>query len=350
MKKYKEEKGSMAVYVIVTLVSFCLILTGIYISTSSVRKAQIKTDIKIKEVYENSYASNDSNNIGDLIDNGKIKIGDYVAYTPTGEASYTVEAKYSTKENREDETINREGNLNWRVLDKTEDGKVRLISATETKSKVSFGSVNGYNNAVYLLDELCNTLYKGENAIAKNLKIEDIQDKMDLNYWDYHYAYGAIGSPSNMYYPAIFAQEKDQIVDGKTGTLGLSEQNGLITDGRKLANSWTVTSTLWIQSSMSASNYIQPIYYELYHGSISDWYWLSSRSAEVDSNTAIFNLSYLNSYGVQYWFMANSLQLGMANLATGSFRPVVSLDSNVEIDTSVKGKDGSSPEKAWVIK
>ena len=53
MKKIKEEKGSMAVYVIVTLVSFCLILTGIYISTSSVRKAQIKTEIKIKEVYEN---------------------------------------------------------------------------------------------------------------------------------------------------------------------------------------------------------------------------------------------------------------------------------------------------------
>lgn len=57
MKKYKEEKGSMAVYVIVTLVSFCLILTGIYISTSSVRKAQIKTDIKIKEVYETGFSN-----------------------------------------------------------------------------------------------------------------------------------------------------------------------------------------------------------------------------------------------------------------------------------------------------
>ena len=57
MKKIKEEKGSMAIYVIVTLVSFCLILTGIYISTASARKAQIKTDIKIKEVYENSYTT-----------------------------------------------------------------------------------------------------------------------------------------------------------------------------------------------------------------------------------------------------------------------------------------------------
>ena len=55
MKKYKEEKGSMAVYVIVTLLSFCLILSGIYISTSSVRKAQIKTELRIKEVYESVY-------------------------------------------------------------------------------------------------------------------------------------------------------------------------------------------------------------------------------------------------------------------------------------------------------
>ena len=83
MKKYKEEKGSMGVYVIVSLLSFCLILSGVYFTTSSVRKNQIKTEIKIKEVYENSYTSNNSNNIGDLIDNGKVKIGDYVAYTPT---------------------------------------------------------------------------------------------------------------------------------------------------------------------------------------------------------------------------------------------------------------------------
>lgn len=52
MKKYKEEKGSMAVYVIVALLSFCLVLIGIYFTTSSVRKNQIKTELKIKEVYE----------------------------------------------------------------------------------------------------------------------------------------------------------------------------------------------------------------------------------------------------------------------------------------------------------
>ena len=31
-------------------------------------------------------------------------------------------------------------------------------------------------------------------------------------------------------------------------------------------------------------------------------------------------------------------------------RPIVSLESNVKIDTRMAGKDGSSPDKAWVIK
>ncbi len=105
-----------------------------------------------------------------------------MAYTPTGAESYTVDGNYSgTGSNK---VINKE-KLNWRVLDKTQDGKVRLISANPTTAEVTLKGANGYNNAVYLLDELCNTLYKGTNATAKSLKIEDIQNKMNLSVWDY---------------------------------------------------------------------------------------------------------------------------------------------------------------------
>ena len=347
MKRCKEEKGSMAVYVIVTLVSFCLILTGIYISTSSVRKAQIKTDIKIKEVYENSYVSNDSDNIGDLIDNGKVKIGDYVAYTPTGDASYTVNRTYSGTGS--DQVINKE-ELNWRVFDKTEDGRVRLISATPTTAKISLRGENGYNNGVYLLDELCNTLYKGENATAKNLKIEDIQDKMDLNYWDYHNCtyYGEAYNPTYKDYPLIFAEEKDHIIDGKTGTLGLSEQKSKIT-GTNTASTWTVKWTEW-SSEMNASNYTSKIYYELYHNAIKDAYWLSSRCVRANMAGGVsFQLRQVYKSNVQVQSLCFSRD-NEPNEGTASVRPVVSLDSNLKIDTSIAGKDGSSPEKAWVIK
>ena len=99
---------------------------------------------------------------GDLYDKGTIQPGDYVAYKPTGLESYIVNGNHSgTGMNQ---TVTKE-KLNWRVLDKTQDGKIRLISANPTNSTVKLQAANGYNNAVYILDELCNTLYKLWNNI-----------------------------------------------------------------------------------------------------------------------------------------------------------------------------------------
>ena len=349
MKSIKEEKGSMAVYVIVTLVSFCLILTGIYISTASARKAQIKTDIKIKEVYENSYVISESDRIADLVKNGKIKIGDYVAYTPAGDTSYTVDGTYSGIYNGTDQVINKE-NLNWRVLDKTEDGRVRLISAAPTNATVKLQGANGYNNAVYLLDELCNTLYKGENATAQNLKIEDIQNKMNLSYWDFNNAtyYGETYSPTYRDYPLIFAEEKEHIIDGKTGTLGISEQKSLITE-TNTASTWTVKWTEW-NNNMNVSNYTSKIYYELYHNGIKDVYWLSSRCVRANMAGAVsFHIRQVDKSNIQGQSLYYSRE-NLQNEGIACIRPVILLDSNVQIDTSIEGKDGKTPGTAYIIK
>lgn len=55
-KKILEEKGSMAVYVSIVLLSFLIILTGISMMSISVRKGQLKTVLSIKQSYE---ANND---------------------------------------------------------------------------------------------------------------------------------------------------------------------------------------------------------------------------------------------------------------------------------------------------
>lgn len=60
-KKMLEEKGSMAVYVGIVLFSFVLILYGIYFSSSSVRKSQLTTVLKIKQSY-----SEDNKNIEEI--------------------------------------------------------------------------------------------------------------------------------------------------------------------------------------------------------------------------------------------------------------------------------------------
>lgn len=70
MKKIIEkEKGSMAVYVTVVLLGFLIILTVVHSSSASLRKSQLETIIKIKEVYEANY-----NNIEEIYQD---KLTDY---------------------------------------------------------------------------------------------------------------------------------------------------------------------------------------------------------------------------------------------------------------------------------
>ena len=51
-KKILEERGSMAVYVTIVLLSFIIILSAIYATASSLRRNQLTTAMKIKESYE----------------------------------------------------------------------------------------------------------------------------------------------------------------------------------------------------------------------------------------------------------------------------------------------------------
>lgn len=52
MKKLKNEKGVMTIYVAVSVLTFVIILTAVFSISVAIRKQQIKTIIKIKESYE----------------------------------------------------------------------------------------------------------------------------------------------------------------------------------------------------------------------------------------------------------------------------------------------------------
>ena len=54
---YKNEKGSMAIYAIVTVLTFLLVSSAILYSAVGVRKRQLQTMPKIKEVYEKYLSS-----------------------------------------------------------------------------------------------------------------------------------------------------------------------------------------------------------------------------------------------------------------------------------------------------
>ena len=281
----------------------------------------------------------------------KVQPGDYVTYTPdpaSTDAIITELGQYSGSTANTSSTLTQEEGLKWRVLDVV-DGKVRLISEVPTTSKVTLYGYNGYNNAVYLLDKTCKTLYSkvGYSENVQNLKIEDIQNKMSRDYTTIDPNYGQPFTPTTYKYPSIFAQEEGQTITGAGITqpetrLGLSEQTNPIT-GTNTATSWTVKYTYW-NKTMAESDFTNPIYYNLFikNGSNYSTYWMSSRCVKANSVDAPFHVCLVSSGRVD----ANCLYRSDDYPRSGAFalRPVVTLNSNV----LVKSGEGT-PESAYEI-
>ena len=173
-----KNKGITLIALVITII-ILLILAGISISAltnqglfknaktaqNATEKAEAEQGQRLNEYEEeiNKYLSNDDKKEEKLVDkvnDGTIKIGDYVKYTPDTASTTEILKElntYSGSDANTTETLTQE-NLNWRVLD-VKDGQVRLISELPTTSKLTLYGYNGYNNAVKLLDDTCVTLY-----------------------------------------------------------------------------------------------------------------------------------------------------------------------------------------------
>ena len=85
MKKIREEKGSMAVYVSVVLLSMLFILMAVFFTSNAIRKSQLETVLGIKETYESDnqraseiYDSITGNNSGSGGGNSDVDTPTYV--------------------------------------------------------------------------------------------------------------------------------------------------------------------------------------------------------------------------------------------------------------------------------
>lgn len=297
-----------------------------------------------------------------------IKIGDYVNYEKIlqtnpvtvnentqvikdlQEYSGLKEAKNNgvTTEYNSKSQISQETDLKWKVLD-VKNGKLRLISENPTKSKVYLYGYNGYNNAVYLLDEICNTLYSIPGVgTVQNLKIEDIESKIDSGKYDYtqyinsqNIKYGETNEyKNNKYYPEILAKEKTAWVDNVQGTeLGLSEQNNQPmkqTPGKQANSSIKVTQTYWAKN-MEETNWIDSRYQNIF---IKNSYWVASRCVQLQGDRCDFYVRKVQDNIVGgIWICASH---AASNGCDYSVRPVISLNSDIQIKDKV--------ENTWQIK
>ena len=378
-KTFKNSKGITLVALVITII-ILLILAGISISaltnTGIFQKAKdakqksedaaLDQNTKLDE-YENELdkylPEQGGEKLVDKVNDGTIKVGDYISYTPDQASTDDILQELATYSGNTDSTknttstltqeIDKEKGLKWRVLD-VKDGKVRLISDRPTTSKITLSGAKGYNNAVYLLDKTCKTLYNNSKLASnvQNLKIEDIQDHLAYDYTQYTNSYvdtGKYGGTKEYTtyknYPNIFAKEKTGWVDGIQGAeLSLSEQTTPINETKTTANEKIkITQTYWYKT-MSANDFngdSKEMYYKLFinNGEKNyNAYWMSSRCVRANSDRAPFSVRYVDSGDVYAYALYNSD--GDEGSGDYAFRPCITLNSNVQV-TSGNGTEST---------
>ena len=376
MKKIlKNTKGITLVALVITII-ILLILAGISISAltntgifqrakdakQKSEDAALDQNTKLDE-YENELDKYLPKKLVDKVNDGTIKVGDYISYTPDQASTDNILQELATYSGNTDSTknttstltqeIDKETGLKWRVLD-VKDGKVRLISDRPTTSTIKLSGPKGYNNAVYLLDKTCKTLYNNSKLASnvQNLKIEDIQDHLAYDYTQYTNScvdtgkYGGTKEyEANKYYPNIFAKEKTGWVDEIQGTeLGLSEQTAPINEKETTANKKIkITQTYW-DKTMSVNDFdgdSKEMYYKLFinNGEKNyNAYWMSSRCVDANPDYAAFDVRFVRSGFVAALGLYESRDyVGSCDYA---FRPVITLKSNVQV-TSGDGSEST---------
>ena len=367
MEKFKNSTKGITLVVLVITIIILLILAGITISSltntgifEKAKEARDKTanatenQAKTLNEYEDELNKYISGTAGEKLAD-VVKVGDYVSYTPDTVSNTNIKyttlisnlGTYSGSDANTTSTITQE-NLKWRVLD-VQNGQVRLISEVPTTSTITLSGYNGYNNAVKLLDDTCSTLYNNSKLASKvqNLKIEDITKYMTTQPTEDTTPY----SPTNKYYPEILLKEKGQTINETTGTeLTASEQTEYINQETKLqVSSWKLKKTYWVQTMNNTDSFKDSKYYELFinKGNNYPTYWISSRCTYANSENAGFYIRCMYAGRVDLNDVCRSDDEEYPRIY--AFRPVITLNSNVQIDSTNSG-NGSTVEQAYVIK
>ena len=311
------------------------------------------------------------------------KVGEIVSYTPdTPSTGYdlsiaksgydgitqTIDSKYDPKV--------------WKIMEVDESGNITKLLGIGSKT-VYFESSTGYNNGVYLLNDICKSRYGNASlgATARSLTIEDIESKMNATGIAARNAYKAgtvqygttrkyTGSFKN--YPALYEQEKyagvhrdaqgnlvevsdvadgTQVITGSVDTTAQSKMNpsgktqsedvytAATTDTSK-RDATTLTCTQTRYEMFSPSSYFDDSnFYNMIFGT-GTYFWLASRcvTCHSDSASAYFGLRLVSYSNLKNSSLFCSNGSGYSYSEFNCLAPVVSLGSGVQI------KSGSGTE------
>ena len=241
------------------------------------------------------------------------QVGDIVDYKPdTPSTGYDLSTAKSGYES--DQTIDDKYDLKvWKIMEVDENGNITKLLGIGSKD-VYFTGSTGYNNGVYLLNDICKSRYGNASlgATARSLNIEDIESRMNgagiaarnANKGQYNQCiqYGTTRKYTvNTKYPAIYAQEKysginvsdvadgTQVITGSVDATAQAKMNpsgktasedvytAVTTDTSKTdATSLTCTQTYYRFDSTSSSYFDDTNFYSMIFRTGRS-FWLASR-------------------------------------------------------------------------
>ena len=306
-------------------------------------------------------------------------VGDYIDYLPDVAETVTYSNDNMTKYSGYTGTdynvdLKRDTTMKWQVLRINEDGSMDIIG-TPTTSKVYFMNAKGYNNGVYLMNDICKTLYSNSTHNitsrsvnqddmekwltddvkdasgnvttkgGKTAKSEDIKNQISSLTGGTSYI-ESVDTANNTvkykkarsYYPILAGHENGIGIktDVKTDGIGLSEENVKVNNTQLIPTEQTstqATNNLTVKQTrydiaINGTNYgagAKAL-------SNNTWYWVASRYVDCCSHRAYFGLRHAQ--GAEYGcYVFDSYDIGSYGNYKG-LRPVVTLRSDVLITPS----------------
>ena len=338
-------KGITLIALVVTII-ILLILAGVALSLTVgdnglFRRAQNAADTwQMAEQNEQS----EMDNISYIIDRQKLKIGDYVEYTPTPKESYNLLSTASGTTNNQE--IVQDTSLTWQIINiNYNDGSVELISSRDTSQMVSLKGALGYNNGVFILNDICKNLYSNSELgiNARCINVSDIENKMsaeglgarDNAKSSANIKYGNTKTYNkDLSYPVLYAQENGSGIGSneiKQDGIGVNDNfyDEATTDTVQETNMLTVKQTLYSLSDIPESYFKDNTFYNIIFKTEGN-FWLASRTHSSAEEYASFGIRLIYHDRMDAHGIYNSDNVTF--LRSCALRPIITLTSKIKLD------------------
>ena len=289
-----------------------------------------------------------------------LNVGDYVEYIPdTGE--YTTDTNntgYTSAQTFKTQT------KDWRVLYKnTETGEVLLTTngivndgTGEKNDKMYLEGTKGYLRGTTELNNICNALYSNSSLgiTARSMTIEDLNKACNYTPSEpKRYAYYPYGTTfaegdttieynSKTYTKKAHGSSTAKFYTSDGGGIEKTDSAGFTYRTPEADNPVYATATYYDYNPSSKNSTVGSILGNL-------WGWLASPCVHLGSSYAYANFRVRDAYSSGVY--ANILydSGGRTYSSSRGVRPLVSLGSMLQINSSDTARDGSTSAKAWKI-